>query len=340
MNVFMVGGTGLLGAAGAAELIRRGHHVRTIALPPAPPGSLLPAQMELTFGNIETLGDDAILEQMAGCDALVFAAGVDERIEGPPPIYDLFCRHNIRPLERLLRLAKASGIRKAVVLGSYFTYFARLWPELKLAEHHPYIRSRIDQAAMALGCSDADFAVCILELPYIFGAQPGRRPVWVFLVEQLLGMPGPLAFYPRGGTAMVTVRQVGQFIAGAVESGQGGRQYPVGWFNLSWKQLLQIMYRHMGQPRKKIITIPTGLFKLQARRIMRQRQAAGTEPGLDFVAFSQVMTAEAYIGQDAVVPAFGVTTDDLDAAIGESVKLSLAIIEGQQEAIGMEAALR
>jgi dihydroflavonol-4-reductase len=340
MNVFMVGGTGLLGAAGAAELISRGHRVRTVALPPAPHGSLLPARMELCLGNVETMGDELIQEQMAGCDAFVFAAGVDERIEGPPPIYELFSRHNIRPLERLLRLAKASGIRKAVVLGSYFTYLDHLWPESRLADHHPYIRSRVDQAVMALGCSDADFAVCILELPYIFGAQPGRRPVWVFLVEQLLGMPGPVAFYPRGGTAMVTVRQVGQYIAGAVERGQGGRQYPVGWFNLSWKQLLQIMYRHMGQPGKTIITIPTWLFKMQARRIMRQRQAAGSEPGLDFVAFSRVMTAKAYIGQDLLERDFGVTSDDLDAAIGESVKLSLAIIDGRQEVIGMEAALR
>lgn len=339
MNVFMVGGTGLLGCAGAAELIRRGHHVRTIALPPPPPGSLMPAQMELCFGNIETMADESILEQMAGCDAFVFAAGVDERIEGPPPIYDLFRRHNIVPLERLLRLARLSGIRKAVVLGSYFTYFNRLWPKLQLAEHHPYIRSRVDQAAMALALSDADFAVCILELPYIFGAQPGRKPVWVFLVEQLLAMPGPLAFYPRGGTAMVTVRQVGQCIAGAVERGQGGRQYPVGWFNLTWRQLLHIMYRHMGQPAKRIVTIPTWLFRMQARRIMRRR-AAGSEPGLDFVAFSQVMTANAFVDRDILENELGVTADDLDAAIGESVRLSLAIIEGREEAIGMEAALR
>ena len=33
MNVFMIGGTGLLGSAAAAELIARGHQVKSIALP-------------------------------------------------------------------------------------------------------------------------------------------------------------------------------------------------------------------------------------------------------------------------------------------------------------------
>lgn len=336
MQVFMVGGTGLLGSAGARELIARGHRVRSIALPPVPDGALLPAELELVFGNILMMSDQEIGQCLDGCEALVFAAGVDERIEGPPPIYDLFYRHNIAPLERLLKQAKKCGIRQVVVLGSYFTYFNRIWIEMHLAEHHPYIRSRVDQARLALSFSDSQMAVCILELPYIFGAQPGRRPVWVFLAEMLLAMKGA-AFYPRGGTTMVTVNQVGQCIAGAVENGQGGRQYPVGWFNLSWVQLLRIFYRHMGQPDKKIITIPDFLFRLQARQIMRRKQKQGLEPGLDLVAYAQVMTAETFIDRRIIEDELGVQDDDLDAAIGESVRLSLDIIAGRTKAIGMQA---
>ena len=36
MKILMIGGTGLLGSAGARELIKRGHEVRSIALPPLP----------------------------------------------------------------------------------------------------------------------------------------------------------------------------------------------------------------------------------------------------------------------------------------------------------------
>ena len=36
MNVLIFGGTGLLGSAAAQIFIDRGHHVKTIALPPLP----------------------------------------------------------------------------------------------------------------------------------------------------------------------------------------------------------------------------------------------------------------------------------------------------------------
>jgi dihydroflavonol-4-reductase len=338
MRVLIIGGTGLLGAAGAAELIARGHQVRALSLPPVPPGCTLPSGMELIMGNLLALDDAAVCRLLHGCEALVFAAGVDERVEGPPPVYDLFRRGNLAPLERLLPLAKAEGVRRAVVLGSYFAYFDRVWPDLRLAERHPYIRSRIDQARLALGFSDEQMGVCLLELPYIFGAQPGRRPVWVFLVEQLLAMPG-IAFYPRGGTAMVTVRQVGQGIAGAVESGRAGQRYPFGWFNLSWVELLRIMYRHLDQPDKKIVTIPDFLFRLQMRRIYREKLAQGLEPGLNLVEYVRLMTAQTFIDRTMVEHELGVQADDLDRAIGESVRLSLAILQNKATTIDMQSGI-
>lgn len=69
-------------------------------------------------------------------------------------------------------------------------------------------------AAPALSFADDDFSVGVLELPYIFGTQPGRKPVWVFLVEQVRQMKGA-TLYPRGGTTMVTVRQVAGFQPGS-----------------------------------------------------------------------------------------------------------------------------
>ena len=274
MRVFIIGGTGLLGSEGARELIRRGHEVSAIALPPIPTGADLPPEMKIDFASYLELTDDQIRTCLTGCDGLVFAAGVDERIEGPPPIYDLFKKFNITPLERLLRLAKECGVRHAVICGSYFAYFDRVWPELKLSEHHPYIRSRIDQAKMALAIADEKFDVAILELPYIFGTQPGRKPVWVFLVEQIRSMPG-VTLYPRGGTTMVTVRQVGQCIAGALEINRGGNNYPVGYYNLEWNEMLKIVHKHMGQPDRKIITIPDWVFKLFTRSVVRQQKKAG-----------------------------------------------------------------
>ncbi len=334
MKVFMVGGTGLLGSESAGELIRRGHSVSSIALPPIPTGAMLPTGMTLEFGNYLELSDDDVRRHMAGCEGFVFAAGVDERLEGPPPIYEMFRKFNIDPLERLLRLAKESGVKHVVVCGSYFAHFTSLWPELELAKHHPYIRSRVDQERMALSFADGTFDVAVLQLPYIFGTQPGRKPVWVILVEQIRGMKGR-TFYPRGGTTMVTVKQVGQAVAGALERNRGGNAIPVGWYNLKWTEFLKAVHKYMGMPDRKVVTIPDWVFKLACYRIRGQQRKAGHEGGLDLVPFAKVMCAECFIDKGPI-EALGVEPDDIDRAIGDSIRLSLEVVEGKTRTVEMK----
>ena len=258
MRVFMIGGTGLLGSEAAKELIARGHEVSSIALPPLPTGAVLPPEMKIEYGNYLEMTDDELRTHLDGCEGFVFAAGVDERVEGPAPIYDLYKKYNIDPVKRLLTLCKECGVKHAVILGSYFSYAAKKWPEKKLTEYHPYICSRIDQEVAAMTFAGKDLDVAVLELPYIFGTQPGRKPVWVFLVKNVMAMEG-VTMYPKGGSTMVTVHQVGQAIAGALERNKGGKCYPIGYYNLTWKELLKIVHKYLGCPDKRIITIPTSV---------------------------------------------------------------------------------
>ena len=94
MNVFIIGGTGLLGSQGARELIARGHNVVSLALPPLPKGATFPEKMKIEFGNYMTMSDEELRKYFTGMDAVVFASGIDERVEGAKPIYDLFVKHN------------------------------------------------------------------------------------------------------------------------------------------------------------------------------------------------------------------------------------------------------
>ena len=82
----MIGGTGLIGSEGARALIEHGHEVSTLSLPPVPAGSMLPDEMKIDFGNYMEMTDKEIKEKMSGCEAFVFAAGVDERIEANSPV--------------------------------------------------------------------------------------------------------------------------------------------------------------------------------------------------------------------------------------------------------------
>lgn len=330
MKIFMIGGTGLLGSEAARELIARGHEVTSIALPPLPAGAALPPEMKIEYGNYLEMTDDELRGYFERCEGFVFAAGVDERVEGPAPIYELYKKYNIDPIRRLLKLAKDCGVKHAVICGSYFSYFAKEWKSYHLAEDHPYIRSRIEQEDAALSFADESFDVAVLELPYIFGAQPGRKPVWVFLVKSIRRMKG-ITFWPKGGSAMVTVKQVGQAIAGAVERNKQGNCYPVGYYNMTWKELLSVFHKYLGCPRKKIVCVPEWMFSAVAKWLKRKQKKAGIEGGLDMAKFSKMQCSNQFIDKSLGCDFLGVQPDDIDAAIGDSVKLCVEILDHKTE---------
>ena len=328
MNVFLIGGTGLLGSAAAEELIRRGHNLRAIALPPVPEGANLPPQMKLEFKNYLDLSDDELKAYFEGCEGFVFASGVDERIDGPSPIYDFYNKYNLTPLERMLRIAKESGVKHVSICGSYFSYFSKIWPDYELCKWHPYIRSRITQEEMALGFADDNFSVGILELPYIFGAQPGREPVWTIIVNVVRGMKGS-TMYPKGGTAMVTRKQVAQALAGALEKTKGGQCWPIGYYNVAWKDFLAIVHKYMGMPKRKVITVPDWLFNIGVKSIEKKLREPGSEGGLYMPKFAAIQCSECFIDKELACVPLGVQDDDLDSAIGESIKLAIDVLDGK-----------
>ena len=334
MKVFMIGGTGLLGSEAARVLIERGHEVTSVALPPLPQGASLPPEMKIEYGNYMEMTDEQIRAYMTGCDGFVFAAGVDERVEGPAPIYELFKKYNIDPLARLLKIAKECGVKHVSICGSYFAYFAKTMKDKELTRWHPYIRSRIDQEEMALSFADESFDVAVLELPYIFGTQPGRKPVWVFLVEQIRSMK-KFTMYPKGGTTMVTVHQVGQALAGALEYNKGGNTYPIGYYNMTWKEMLAIVHKHMGCPGKKVITIPNWMYAMGGKKIMKEQKAAGHEGGLHMVKFTDLQCSNLFIDKSLGCEKLHVEPDDIDAAIGDSIRLCIEVLDGKAKVIGM-----
>jgi len=336
MKIFIIGGTGLLGSAGAKELIKRGHTVEALALPPIPEGADIPKEMKIHWGNLLDMSDANIKVLLKDCDGLVFAAGVDERVEFHPPVYEAYKKYNIEPVQRLLPIAKECGVKKVVILGSYFSYFAKNLPELDLYNTHPYIKARIDQENVALSFSDDKMQVMVLELPYIFGAQKGRKPVWTFVIQMILSAKKNI-YYPKGGTTMVTVNQVGQTIAGAIERGKGGKCYPVGWYNMSWVEMLNTMTKYMGMPEKKIKTIPTWLFRLAYKSIAKGYKKRNIEPGLSPIPFVKLMTANTFIDNTIIKKELGVKEDDIYSAIGESTTYCMEIINQNKEVVEMKA---
>lgn len=337
MKVFMIGGTGLLGSAAAKIFIDRGHQVKTVALPPLPEGAPLPEEMEIDLCNIYEKTDDEIKEMLSGSDCFVFAAGVDERVEFPHPVYDYYYKFNIAPLERILPLCKEVGVKKAVILGSYFSFLAKERPDMKLTEKHPYIRSRIMQEETAFSFADENFDVSVLELPYIFGTQPGRKPVWVILIEQISRMDKlPCTLYPKGGTAMLTVRQVGEVIVGAAEKSKGAKAWPIGMYNLTWSEFLKIVYaaRGMGDNRK-IIGVAPWMMKMGLGSVIKEYAEKGIESGIDPLGLPYIMDLNLFI-DSKYAKELTATEDDIRSAIFDSIKVSQASYDGKVKLLEMK----
>ena len=337
MKVFMIGGTGLLGSEAARIFIERGHQVKSVALPPLPEGAPIPEEMELEFCNIYAKTDDEIKAMMEGYDCFVFAAGIDERVEFPAPVYDAYYKYNIQPLERILPLCKEIGMKSAVILGSYFAYLAKQRPDMKLTEKHPYIRSRIAQEEVAFSFADENFDVAVLELPYIFGTQPGRKPVWVILIEQIKMMDKlPCTMYPGGGTAMLTVRQVGEVIVGAAEKSKGAKAWPISMYNQTWKEFLKIVYaaRGMGENRK-VVSIPAWMMRMGLGGVKKEYAEKGIESGIDVDGLADIMARNLFIDRKYSVE-LGATEDDIKAAITDSIKVSQAVYDGTAKLLEMK----
>jgi len=332
-KVFMIGGTGLLGSKAAEQFIAHGDTVKTLALPPLPEGAPLPEEMEIIFQDVNKCTDDELRDLMKDCDTLVYAAGVDERAEFPPPVYDYYYKYNIAPLKRLMPMAKELGYKGTVICGSYFSWLAKNRPEMKIAERNPYMRSRLDQEEYAFSLADDNFYVAVMELPYIFGTQPGRRPVWTILIEQIKGMDSlPATFYPKGGTAMLTIRQVGEVIYGATQITKGARAYPISCYNMKWDKFLKIVYKARGMgDNRKVIGIPAWMMAMYMPKFVLDYKKRNIESGMDPMQLPYIMNECLFFDTETSFHDLGATEDDIEAAITDSIKVSCEVaLEGKQ----------
>lgn len=338
MNVFMIGGTGLLGCEAAIQLIKHGHKVTSVALPPLPEGAPIPKEMEIIFGDINKKSDEEILDMLKGNDVFIFAAGVDERVEFPAPVMDYYYKFNIAPLERIFPLCKKAGVKRAVVLGSYFAYLSKLRPDMRLVDKNPYFKSRIMQEEVCEAACDDSFSCAVLELPYIFGTQPGRKPVWTVLIEQIAFMDKwPFTMYPKGGTAMLTCRQVGEVICGAAERKKAGFEaLPISMYNLTWKEFLSIVYdaRGMGKDRK-IVSVAPWMMKMGMIKPALDYKKRKIDSGMDLFNLPDIMDLNLFIN-NAYSKELGATEDDIVDAIFDSIRVSEASYNGTVKLLEMK----
>lgn len=69
---------------------------------------------------------------------------------------------------------------------------------------------------------------------------------------------------------------------------------------------------------------------------MREQAKNNIQSGLNMVKFTKLQCANLFIDKSLGCEPLGVTEDDIDGAIGDSVKLCRAVIEKKQTVLGMK----
>lgn len=299
MKIKIVGGTGFLGYYTAKTALSRGYEVGSLSLDDIDLSGWYPEEIDVRYADIFETSEEDLIKEFEGYDSMVYSVGPDDRITPPAPAYEFFYERLVSQCAKVFRAARRAGVKRAVVYNSYFATFDRLYPEKRLAELHPYIRSRVEQASRLIEESDGQMDVMILELPYIFGAMPKRTPLWkdVFLERFFRA---PIICFPKGGTTMIHVRGIGEAGIGALEHGKHGERYPIGDENHNYRVMLEWMKEGLGV-KKPIWQVSAGLCAMGANMIAKKDAKEGKQAGLNMKHLMlDIMSEELYIPSETI----------------------------------------
>lgn len=287
-NVFIAGGTGFLGYYSTLLFLKHGVSVSTIALDEGiNEDQWFPREITKSYGDLFAMSENEIVKLLEGknYDTFIYGLGPDDRITPKAPAYEFFHEKLVVQSLKICSAAKKAGIKRCVVMNSYFAHFDRI-KNGKLSAVHPYIKCRNEQAEAitAIG-ADGVFDVMIAELPYIFGEMPGRVPIWknVF-TERFKNLPA--IFFPDGGTAAIHVTGVAEYIVAAAYNGVNGERYPVAHVNLKYRDMIKYMMACAGFP-KKFIKMPAFIGYTAGLFLMAKEKRHGLQSGLNL---AKIMT--------------------------------------------------
>ena len=298
-KLMIVGGTGFLGYYTAKLALSKGYKVGSISildddLVNKDLSSWYPKEIESTLLDVFSASEEELTKAMKGYDYMIYAVGPDDRYTPKAPSYDFFHYRLVDCCAKVFRAAEKAGVKKAAVYNSYFAYFDRRYPEMRLAQKHPYVRCRVEQAKL-LNDQKKNMEVVVLELPYIFGSMEARVPIWrgVFLDRYVNGKK--TVFFSKGGTTMIAIEHIAEAGIGALEYGKDGERYPIGDQNRSFRWMLEYMSKCKGVD-KKVVCPPTWMCVMGAKAIQNKDKKEGLEGGLNFGAImKEVMSIDMVI---------------------------------------------
>lgn len=269
MIVAVAGGTGFVGGAILAEVLRRGERVIALTHRPEAAGARLPVGAEAREADAN--GDPAGLDAaLAGVDALVIALAFPNAPMEDPARGWTYERVDAAGTEGLVGAARRSGVRRLVYISG-----AGAAPD---ADRHWFrAKWRAEQAVRSSGIT---FTII--------------RPTWIYgpgdvALNRFLGFARWLPFVPLTGSgrqllAPVFVDDVARLAADSLADPAAADQaFDLGGpATYSMREIVGIALRAAGK-RRLILPAPAGALRLGARVLRHLPGRILTPDGVDFV---------------------------------------------------------
>ncbi len=282
-KVLIAGGTGLIGYHSALEFLKHNIQVDVISCNSHYENEdWFDKRIHVIQLDLFSISEEDFLNQIKdkNYDCFVYALGPDDRVIPNAPAYDFFYDKLVTQCKKICSAVKKAKIKRCILLGSYFAAYDRKLKG-KLSKYHPYILARVQQEKEIIELKDNHYLdVMILELPYIFGVLPGKKPLWRESFLKYFDSFKYVIFPKNGGTALIDVDCVAQCIYACALYGLHGKTYLVGKLNLPFKELLPIMLKEAKDSRK-YKEIPAFIAALGAKIIDKKFKKKGLESGLN-----------------------------------------------------------
>lgn len=315
MKILVLGGSGFIGYHIVDQCLASGLEVSSVDLIRP---KILPSSVTSHILNVNESHDDTLIALFSDYDVIVDTLGADDRVVPKKPAYAFFHKANVEDTERLLLLSKKAGIRRFIVLSSYFCHVNEAYPELNLSNIHPYIKSRCKQSEVALSAASDEFFVNVIMLPFVFGVTPGVKPLWYKSIRVLKY----LSYFPigimAGGTNVVSVKTVGKSVAAAVITGAEKKAYLVGGKNIPWSELLRLVSKAFNR-QPKIYQVDIKKYTLLTQLLQLKDRLQGKESGLNKALIHNLLRKNLFFDAELASQALGYEIDCIEDAINETV---------------------
>lgn len=255
MRVLVTGGSGFVGSYTVAALLEAGHRPRLLVRDPGRTTKVL-AEVGVGADLVEFYPGDmldkgAVDQALDGCDAVIHAAAA----LGVTSPRDDLVTVNVTGTRNVVGGAVERGLDPVIYVSTIAVFVPPAGPVITAdgplaSPRTDYGRSKVIAERYVRDLQDGGAPVTIV---YPGGVLGPYQPSLDAMMEGLAGALGTAWPMPRGGVAVVDVRDLAEALTRALVPGSGARRFPLGGHFLTWPGFADLCDKVTGVRCRRIV---------------------------------------------------------------------------------------